>query len=349
MKKLFVFALSICLLFLPLTPTFAEQVDYDYFESWTNTEVANNWTSATVGSPTGGGFNQVYAAGQGISCGGDGTNYKAVYRDAAARAPYFYLAQVEAISNSTNAAGELDGSYVRMILQFRDTNGNVLKTALTTGYELSPVTWRPMRVSGYAPDGTSSVRLILQVLGGQGGGTVFKNLKLYEMPFTESPATLLYESFTRNWQNSNVAPGWTAVSYGGGPGDFEMRATGGSAQGISTGGSATSYRQISRTYTAQAGYIYQAAVEVVSNSMDENGNVDPSKVVVYMEFLNEAGTVLATYAMDGKQSNIKPAEGTTILVQANSPQDTAKVRITLRVFGGAGGGTVFDNFGLTKD
>lgn len=355
MKKILVLGLVILFFLMMLSSSLAVTVPftwYDFFESWTNPNVANNWTAENVGGG-GGGTDQIYDAGQGISVQGNGTNYMEVYRDITARAPYFYYFTVEAMSNSKNTAGQVDGTYVRFFIQFMDANNNVLATSYENGRNLVSTTYRTVKVHGYAPSGTTKARAILRVVGGTGGQTIFKNFNFYEQPYMESTTgvTLLVgENLTRSngWINSNVAQGWGSQSYGNPTGEFTKVAVGGSSQGISCSGDGTNYRQVSRTYAAEAGYSYEAAVDAISNSMNKDGVVDPSYVVVYMQFLDSVDTVLATHQMTGKQAGIRPAEMKRIRVQAVSPARTSKVRVIMRVFGGTGGGTVFDNFSLTQ-
>lgn len=351
MKKVLTFVVLIGLFLLQTVPAMAvETVATENFETWTNAQVVSGWTSATSGD--GGEFSQIYACGQGVSCGGDGTNYKCVYRDATARVPYFYTAIVEAKSNSMNVNGQVDGSYVRVHLQFRDSAGNVLKTSYTDGSDLFPISWNTLQVNGYAPNGTTQVRAILQVVGGAGGGTIFKNFNLYEGPYADSALTTLLvgQNLTRSteWGDSNIAQGWSSYSHGDGPGDYTKVATGGSSQGISCGGASTNFKQISKTFTASAGYSYDASVEAISNCTNASGVVDHTLVRIYMEFLDSSGNVLATHTMDGKQCGIEPARTYSLRAQAVSPTGTAQVRVTFRVFGCSAGGAIFDNFTLTK-
>lgn len=351
MRKASILLVVAAVILSAASPAYSATTTYDYFDNWTSATVADNWTSYDSGT-TGGEFNQIYEAGQDISCGGDGTNYKSVTREFTAKAPYHYWAKVEALSNSTNKNGAVDGTYVEILMTFEDASHTVLKTSYTNGSNLSATTWQPMEVSGYAPNNTDHVKVALKVLGGTGGGTVFKNFRMYEAPYSNSAdQTLLGESFLRNTEwlsGATVATGWTAVSSGGGTGQYKIRATGGSAQGISAKGDGTTYKQISRTFTAEAGYSYSADVDVVSSVTNKNGTVDASYIKVYMEFLDSAGTVLATHSMPGDQFSVKPASSARMQVQATSPLNTAKARITIRVYGGTGGGAVFDTFSLAK-
>lgn len=351
MRRVLIVLLVIAFSLAMASPATPATTTYDYFDNWTGIQVADNWTSYDSGT-TGGEFNQIYEAGQDISCGGDGTNYKSVTREFSAKVPYHYLATVEAISNSTNKNGVVDGTYVEMLMTFEDANHTVLKNSYTNGAGLSGSVWKTMQVSGYAPDNTNHVKIFLKVLGGTSGGTVFKNFKIYEAPYSNSTdQTLLAHSVLRNteWTSgATVASGWTAESSGGGSGQYKIRATGGSAQGISAKGDGTTYKQISRTFTAEAGFNYSADIEVVSNVTNKDGTVDASYIRVYMEFLNSSDTVLATHSAPGNQFSVKPADTTRMQVQAVSPLNTAKARITVRVYGGTGGGAVFDTFSLMK-
>lgn len=329
----------------------ATTVIEDSFETWTNASVASGWTGANVGGT--GQFNQVYSAGQSVSCGGADTNYKAVYKDLAVRVPYFYLARVDVISNTKNASGVQDGTLVRMHLQFLDANGNVLATFIDIGNDLSASTYGPMEVSGAAPAGSVTGRITIQVAGGSGGGAVFKNCNIYEMVDAGDPNAVLKvgQNMTRSneWlAGSKICQGWTKIEHGNVAGDFAMRATGGSVQGISCGGTSANYRQIGREFTAVAGFAYESTVEVVSSSMNSSGVLDPSVIVQYIEFMNSGGSVLATFQSPGNQYDIKPAQTTSLITNGTSPAGTTKGRITLRVFGGTGGGTVFDNYKLTQ-
>lgn len=350
MKKAFLcFALAALLVLLVVAGASAATVYDEGFETWNNSNVATGWTGGNLGS--GGEWNQIYAAGQAISCGGDGTNYKAVYRDMTARNPYFYWARVDVLSNAMNSSGVIDGSVVRMSLQFLDATGGLLATFIDVGDDTNPSTYVTIETSGTAPAGTATARVFLQVMGGKGGGVVFKNFNFYELVSANDPNAVLTvgQNMTRSteWPGSaSVCTGWNKIEHGGGAGDVVIRATGGSAQGVSCSGTTANFRDISREFSASAGFAYQASVEVVSNSMNSTGAIDPSLVVQYLEFLDSAGKVLTTAQSPGNQYNIRPAETATLITNGTSPAGTAKVRVTQRVFGGTGGGTVFDNFKL---
>ncbi len=352
MRKLLVVFVTVSFtLAMMVIPAATVDTTYDYFDTWTNDKVVDNWSSYDSGT-TGGEFNQIHNAGQDVSCKGDGTNYRSVTREFSAKAPYHYIANVDVLSNSTNKDGVIDGTYVEMFMTFEDANHNVLMTSFINGGNLSATLWRPMQVTGYAPNKTDHVKIMLKVKGGTGGGTAFKNFKIYEAPYSSSTdQTVLAHSFVRNTEwldGATIASGWTAEEYGGGEGGYAMRATGGSAQGISATGDGTTYKQISRTFSANAGYSYSADVDAVSNATNKDGNIDASYIRVYMEFLDSSGTVLATSSAPGNQFEVKPADTARIQVQTISPLNTTQARITIRLYGGTGGGAVFDNFSLAK-
>ena len=81
MKKMSILILCLSLI-LAATTGWAAVPYEDNFESWANPNVADGWTSSEFGGGPGD-INHIYDSGQGISCGGDGTNYKSVYRDLA--------------------------------------------------------------------------------------------------------------------------------------------------------------------------------------------------------------------------------------------------------------------------
>lgn len=348
----------------------------DSFESWRNPSVANGWTSFSYGGG-GGEYNQVYETGQGISCGGDGSNFKSVYRDVPVVPGHTYQFLVSAISNSSNAAGARDPSYVRFWVQFDDAAGNVLDTFGTDGnssyrqptsnvpptYGLDETDWSTMFLNDLtAPTGSSQARVVLQVMGGTGGGTVFRDVRIINKTVggLETLGGLVApEMLVRNTEwapNSPVAIGWGSYSYGGGPGDYELRIAGGSSQGISCSGEGLNYKQIYRDVDVNPGATYEAYVSAISNSANTAGVRDPSYVSMYVQFMDAAGNVPATYTRSGAEEIEKGVSGVpggtvndtvwkTISIRPmTAPKGTSRARVILRVNGGTGGGTVFDDF-----
>lgn len=353
MKKLFALSAILIFLFLLIGP--AQATYLDTFDNWTNPEVAKDWSRSSYGSIWGGQYNQIYAAGQGISCGGNGTNYKSIYRDILVSSGVTYYATVEAISNSTNVLGVRDGSYVRMWIQFDDVYGNVLTTHGTTGDTLSDRYFSQLRVEGTAPAGTHHARVVLQVMGGTGGGTVFTNFNFYKKGSATSSTRVAGPDFIRNteWLNPYVQQLWTMYSSGGGPGDYNIRPTSGSSQGISVGGLAGSYREVYRNYNIalyRSPYATknQASVYVVSNATNTAGVRDPSQVEMHMQFFDAGGRLLpGGNSVRGSQFGVNSEDPVRMTVEAPTPSGATTISIVLRVLGGTGGGAVFDDFSLT--
>lgn len=348
-KRLLIVAVMVLMMALLTGTAYADTVIDEPFETWTNANVASGWTGGNLGGT--GEWNQIYAAGLAISCGGDGTNYKEVYREMTAREPYFYWARVDTISNAKNTLNVVDGSVVKMYLEFYDASGRLLANFFDDGSDTNESTYVTLEASGTAPAGTTKAKVVLRVMGGGGGGAVFKNFNFYEMVAANDPNAVLTvgQNMTRSTEwlaGSNICQGWTAVEHGGGAGDIKMRAVGGSVQGISCGGTSANFRDISREFTASSGFAYSASVEVVSSSQNSSGVLDPSVIVQYIEFRDASGQVLATFQSPGNQYDIRPAQTATLMTNGTSPIGTAKCKVTLRVFGGSGGGTVFDSFKL---
>lgn len=333
----------------------AQAAFVDGFENWTNPELAKDWNKSLHGSVWGGQWNQIYYAGQGISCGGDGTNFKSVYRDISVTPGLTYRATVEAMSNSTNVQGIRDGSYVRIWIQFDDANGNVLAPHGATGAHLSDRFFSLMSAEGTAPVGTHHARVILQVMGGTGGGTVFTNFNFYRVDSPTSTTRVSGPDFIRNTEwlgGSNVQQLWTAFSSGGGPGDYVLRPTSGSSQGISIGGGAGSYREIYRTfniasYRSPGATTNRASVYVTSNATNQSGVKDPSVVEMHIQFFDDIGRlVLGGTSVNGAQFGVNSQDPVKMTVEAPTPSGATKVTVALRVLGGTGGGAVFDDFNL---
>ncbi len=357
MKRLSI--LILCLLFsLSATVTYGAVPYEDNFESWVNPYVADSWTSSEFGGGPGD-INHIYDSGQGISCGGDGANYKSIYRDVAVSQGYSYKISVWAISNAMNTEGKVDSSYVRMWVQYDREDGTVISTHGQSGTqvpgavegtteELLGSTWKKMYFISVAPAGSHHARIVLQVLGGKGGGAVFRGLNFFDVS-DGTEKRVIGESFVRNteWRNG-VALAWTAYSSGGGPGDYNLRVTGGSAQGISCGGNGTNFKQIYRDFEVAAGEKYSEKIDVVSNSTNAAGAWDPSYVKFYLQFLDDQGSVLETHTNDGATLGISDLYYKTVepFKDVLAPEKTVKARVILRVYGGNGGGTVFDNFSL---
>lgn len=351
MKKILIItALTIFLLGMA---TQAQAAFLDGFENWTNPELAVNWNKSVHGYIWGGEFNQVYNAGQGVSCGGNSVNYKSVYRDVAITAGEGYYATVEAMSNSTNTLGIRDGSYVRLWMQFNDSSGRLIAPHGTTGTNLSDKYFSEMRVDGTAPAGSSTARIILQVMGGTGGGTVFTNFNMYKIASSGS-IKVAGPDFIRNteWLNkSHIQQLWTAYSEGGGPGDYEMRATSGSSQGISCGGNSGGYRDFYRTfdiasYKSPNATTNEATVSVTSNALNQNGVKDADQVEMYIQFLDSSNRLVGTASAKGSQFGVNSQDAVKMKVSGATPNGATKILVIMRVLAGTGGGAVFDNFEL---
>ncbi|MBI4743692.1 MAG: hypothetical protein HY776_02555 [Actinobacteria bacterium] len=348
MKKLSILLVALVFLFSLIGS--AQAAYLDSFDNWTSSEVAKDWIKSSQGSIWGGQYNQIYAAGQGISCGGNGTNYKSVYRDIPVTAGVAYYTTVEAISNSTNVLGIRDGSYVKMWIQFNGILGNTLATYGTTGINLSDRYFSQLRVDGTAPIGATSARVILQVMGGTGGGTVFTNFNFYN-----SSNRVAGPDFIRNteWLNPYTQQLWTMSSSGGGAGDYNVRPTSGSSQGISVGGTAGSYREIYRnfniaSYTSPYATKNQVSVYVVSNATNPSGEEDSGQVEVHMQFFDSKGRLLSGgSSVKGSQFGVNSKDPVKMTVEAPTPSGATTISILLRVLGGTGGGAVFDDFSLT--
>lgn len=339
----------------------AQAVFFDGFENWTNPELAVNWSGSIGGHVWGGEFNQIYIAGQGISCGGDGTNYKSVYRDIPVTPGYIYNAKVEVISNSTNIYGEKDDSYVKLWMQVRDVNENILSShARSHSLPISDQYFTVLLTPGttYGKLQAHHVRIILQVMGGTGGGTVFTNFNLYRLDGTwpnQSYTRVSGPDFIRNteWLNkSTVQQLWKAYSEGGGPGDYVMRATSGSSQGISCGGSAGGYRDLCRTfniadYRLPGATTNQASVYVTSNALNQKGVKDPDQVQMFMQFLDSSNRLVGTAAVSGSQFGVNSQDAVKMTISEPTPSGATKILVIMRVLAGTGGGAVFDDFELS--
>jgi hypothetical protein len=333
----------------------AQAAFVDGFENWTNPVIAKDWNTSLHGSVWGGVWNQIYYSGQGVSCGGNGTNFKSVYRDILVTPGLTYRATVEAMSNSTNVQGIRDGSYVRLWIQFDEENGNLLAPHGATGTSLSDRFFSEMRAEGTAPAGTHHARVILQVMGGTGGGTVFTNFNFYRVDSATSATRVSGPDFIRNTEwlgGSNVQQLWTAFSSGGGPGDYVLTPTSGSSQGISIGGSAGSYREIYRTFNiasfrSPGATTNQASVYVTSNATNLSGVKDPSQVEMHMQFFDDIGRLVSGgSSVNGAQFGVNSQDSVKMTVEAPTPSGATKITVILRVLGGTGGGAVFDDFSL---
>lgn len=334
-------------------------ISYETFDSWTNPEVAVNWQKSVNGKVSGGEFNQIYAAGQGISCGGDGSNFKSVYRDIAVTPGVFYMAQVLAMANCVNASGLGDNGNVRIWMQFDAANGSVLATHGATGARVIPQdTFNYLDVSATAPAGADHARVILQVLGGSGGGAVFTNFTLYKSEADLGLVTHAGPDFVRNTEwlhGSKIQQLWHAYSVGGGPGDYSIRPTSGSSQGISCAGIAGSYREISRIFDLSWSGLEgkttkcEVGVGVVSNAINHLGIQDPSLVEVGLDFL-DAGNHILPGGVATKGRDYAPySQQINLNAQALTPLNATRVRIRLRLLAGIGGGAVFDEISLVAN
>jgi hypothetical protein len=357
MRKLSILILCF-LLSLATTVGYAAVPYEDNFESWANPNVADGWTASEFGGGPGD-INHIYDSGQGISSGGDGTNYRSVYRDVTVSVGHSYKVSVWAISNAMNATGQVDPSYVRVWVQYDKEDGTVISTHGQSGTQvpgavagttesLLGATWKNMYLTSVAPTGSHHARVILQLLGGKGGGAVFRGLNFLDV--TEATEKrMIGESFVRNteWRNG-VAQAWTAYTSGGGPGDYNLRITGGSAQGVSCGGNGTNFKQVYHDFEVAAGGKYTEKIDVISNSTNTVGAEDHSYVKFYLQFLDDKGNVLATHMNDGATLGISDLVYKTVepFKDVVAPEKTVKARVILRVQGGTGGGTVFDNFKL---
>lgn len=122
---------------------------------------------------------------QGISSGGTFNDYKSVYRDLRVTPGQKYKLSVDVISNSTSENGARAPSPVRIWVQYDDKDGRVLSThgIDVTQAGIKDNEWTTVTVLGprgephtVAPPGTDHARIILQVMGGTGGGTIFDNV-----------------------------------------------------------------------------------------------------------------------------------------------------------------------------
>jgi hypothetical protein len=356
----------VCLvLFLAATVGYAAVPYEDSFESWANPNVADGWTASEFGGGPGD-VNHIYDSGQGMSSGGDGTNYRSIYRDVTVSVGRSYKVSVWAISNAMSTAGQVDPGYVRLWVQYDREDGTVIGTHGQSGTQvpgavagttesLLGATWKNMYFSSVAPTGSHHARVIVQVLGGKGGGAVFRGLNFLDVTET-TEKRMIGDSFVRNteWtearfsQERGVALGWTAYWFGADTGDYNLRITGGSAQGVSCGGNGTNFKQVYRDLDVAAGGKYSGTIDVISNSTNTVGAVDPTYVKFYLQFLDDKGSVLTTQSSDGATLGISDLVYKTVepFKDVTAPEKTVKARVILRVQGGTGGGTVFDNFKL---
>lgn len=127
----------------------------------------------------------VAGSSQGVSCGGTFENYRMLYRDLKVTPGQRNKLSVDVLSNSTNEAGTRTPSPVRVWVQYDDKSGRVLATHGIDGGQagIKDDVWTTMTVPGprgephtEAPVGADHARIILQVMGGTGGGTLFDNV-----------------------------------------------------------------------------------------------------------------------------------------------------------------------------
>lgn len=163
---------------------------------WAGAAVASGWNGYKVGAARGDyGFAPVGGSSQGISCGGNSfEENKHIYRDFRVTAGVKYRLSVDVISNSTNFLGTRDPSPVRIWVQYNGPGyiqnpmgygDTVLSTHGIDGKQagVKMDEWTTVTVPGpngepytVAPSGANRARVILQVMGGTGGGTIFDNV-----------------------------------------------------------------------------------------------------------------------------------------------------------------------------
>jgi hypothetical protein len=132
---------------------------------------------------------------QGMSSGGTFNDYRSIYRDLKVTPGVKYKVTVDVISNSTNETGTRTPSPVRIWLQYNglrlEINNRYVDTVLSThGIDgtqagIKDNEWTTVTVPGdgnapytVAPEGATRARIVLQVMGGTGGGTIFDNVSL---------------------------------------------------------------------------------------------------------------------------------------------------------------------------
>lgn len=127
----------------------------------------------------------VAGSSQGVSAGGTFADFKSLYKDLKVTPGQKYKLSLDVISNSTNESGTRTPSPVRVWVQYDDKDGRVLSTHGIDGTQagIKDNEWTTVTVPGsggtpytIAPVGTDHARIILQVMGGTGGGTVFDNV-----------------------------------------------------------------------------------------------------------------------------------------------------------------------------
>jgi hypothetical protein len=129
----------------------------------------------------------IAGSSQGISCAGDTeTNYKMIYKDVTVTPQTKYRLNVDVVSNSSNLFDTtMRPSPVRIWVQYDTARGNILATHGIGGDEaaIRSDVWTTVTVPGpnkepytIAPSGADHARIILQVMGGTGGGTIFDNV-----------------------------------------------------------------------------------------------------------------------------------------------------------------------------
>jgi len=383
MKKILILILAIVFCFASITPIFpADELIYETFDNWKNPYVAEGWKTHSVGG-WGGEYNQIYEAAQRIECGlGESTYYRSIYKDFRVVGGKSYAVRFRYAAYSFSANGY---SLPQMTwparwyawLQFYDAQDRILRTegnlveAHGGGYRYEwylPSQWSSEGF-GYwkwwaatAPSGSSRMRLVFQA--GPGDVVVVGNVVLYEAhPTTDQwgRSYYTYEKIEgpfigRNTEFSRgVNQAFGAYTFGNLTGDYKVEPTGGSSQGISSGGTFNDYKSVYRDLKVTPGQKYKLSVDVISNSTNEKGTRAPSPVRIWIQYDDKDGRVLSTHGIDGAQAGIKMDEWTTVTVPGPSgepytiaPAGTDHARIILQVMGGTGGGTIFDNVSFAR-
>jgi len=364
MRKFLIPAIVISFLLLQTALAMADDLIFDTFDDWKNPNVANGWASHNVGG-WGGEFNQIYEAAQEMTCGpGESAYYRSVYKDFAVSQGKVYSVTFDYLSLSEWYAW----------LQFYDVQNQLLLTAgnliparsyFQTGFqkgyvpgymvEYNPPSYIPYLAQGTAtaPDGATRMRVVFQAHAGD--SIAMLNVVLHEA----RQAT--YEKIAGPFVNRNteffqgVNQQFGTHTFGNLQGEYKIRPTGGSSQGISSGGTFNDYRSIYRDLRVTPGVKYKVTVDVISNSTNETGTRTPSPVRIWLQYDDVKGNVLSTHGIDGVQAGIKDNEWTTVTIPGSNkepytmaPSGTDHARIILQVMGGTGGGTIFDNVSLTR-
>lgn len=355
------------LLSLPFTATADQPIFFETFDNWRNPFVAEGWATHSVGG-RGRGYNQVYEAAQEMTTGpGDVNYYRSIYKDF----------EVEP-GKEYSVSYDYRGFGLRAWIQIYDGQ-NQLSTSAKGLTQSFPSIFTTQHVPNYltrfghvdtliqtaiaAPAGARRMRLVFQAEPNSVVHLRNVILQLAENPTFDQWGNKFYTYRTlagpfinRNTEFSGgVNTQFGVFMFGNLPGEYAIKPTGGSSQGISAGGTFADFRSIYKDLKVTPGQKYKLSVDVISNSTNESGTRVPSPVRIWVQYDDKDGRVLSTHGIDGMQAGIKGDTWTTATVPGPAgesytiaPSGANHARIILQVMGGTGGGTVFDSLSLTQ-